>query len=438
MQVLDTYTESDEDKKELVLEMSMTASEVKPFIDEYYKELNKQEVPGFRKGRAPREVLENNVGGKVKALTQIAEKIINAKAFEAIDEAGVIFLDDPEFNVVSPPDEKSGFTLSASGLVEPEITLSAYDEVEIEMPPSEVSDKEVEERIESLREYYYTYEDIDDPKHAAQKGDFVLLNMTVDNNGRAVSGLKDTQRMIELGAGSMPESFDEHIIGSKKGEELEFDFEAKGEGPRPEFGDGNLHAKVSIEAFRKRNKPELDDDFAARFGAADVEDFYKQTRIAIDMQKAEELPKLKQERCLEALSKRIEGDIPSYFLDHMREAVQFEFMQDLQKKETDLRDFILNNNMEADELKQQFSDEAISRAETDLSLEALARNKGWAFEEEKDIKEELKNSDVKDIDETFNEWKENNRLTELRKICRENKASRWLCETAKVTVVDED
>ena len=437
MQVLDTYIEKDEDKKELVLEMSMSAAEVKPFIDDYYKELNQQEISGFRKGHAPREVLERSVGGKVKALTQIAEKLINAKAFEAIDEAGVIFLGDPEFNVVSPPDEKSGFTFSASGLVEPEIALSSYDEVEIEMPPSEVSDKEVEDRIESLREYYYTYEDITDPKHIAQKGDFVLLTMSVDNKGKAVSGLNNTQRMIELGAGSMPQSFDEHIIGSKKDDELEFDFEAKGEGVRSEFGDGNLHAKVKIDAFRKRNKPDLDDAFAAKFGAANVEDLYKQTRISIDMQKAEELPKLKQERCLDALTKRIKGDIPSYFLDHMRELVQFEFMQDLQKKETDLRDFILNNNMEADELKQQFSDEAISRAETDLVLEALAKNKGWTFEKEEDIKEELKHLDVKDVEETFADWKKNNRLSELRKICRENKASRWLDETAKVTIVDE-
>ena len=85
---------------------------------------------------------------------------------------------------------------------------------------------------------------IDDPDYEVEDGDFVTVRMTIMNDGAVIPGLNDVERMISIGGGSMPETFDEHVIGTKKGYTLDFDFDAKGQDDRPELGDGNLHANV--------------------------------------------------------------------------------------------------------------------------------------------------------------------------------------------------
>ena len=447
MQVQDSYIENDGDKREAVVELAMSGAEVKPYIDAYYAELGQNEVPGFRRGKAPREVLERGVGGHDQALAQIAQRVVDAEAFAAIDDAGIVFLGDPEFSVNTPPDAETGFSLSASGPVAPEVSLSSAEPVAIEMPPDTATDAEVDRQIETLRACYYSYEDIDDPAHEAADGDFVLLSMTVEDGGRVVNGLKDTRRMIGLGTGTMPAGFDAALVGSRAGDELEFDFEAGDPGaqadsavagaeqPEQRALSGTLHARVKVEAFRRRIEPALDDAFAAKLGAADPDDLRKQVRISINMQKAEQLPELMQQRCLDALAERIEGELPDYYVNHMREAVQFEFMQNLREQNTNLQDFILNNNMDGDDLKRQFADEAMRRARYEAALEALWQAKGWDLT---DADLDAAFSDTGDAAELRRSWEEAHRMAELRRMCRQNKATRWLVDTAQVEVVEGD
>ncbi len=446
MQIVDTFTENDGDKLETVVEMHMTGAEVAPYIDACYAELAQNDIPGFRRGKAPREVLDRGMGGRDKVLARVAETIVNSEGPAGIDMADVVFLDEPDFNVGELPDAEKGFSFTASGAVAPAGTLSSAEPVAIEMPPEEVTDAEVDARIEDLRSYYYVYEDIDDAAHELREGDFALLTMTIEQDGRVMNNIADTQRMVELGAGTMPASFDEHLLGACAGADLEFDFEIEVEGEEPgadaadAAGDApatstaTLHARAHVDKIRRRLVPDLDEEFAAKFGAADVADLRRQVKTEIGMEKAKELPVLKEQRCLDALVERLEGEVPTYFADHMRAGVQFEFMQSLQEQKTNLQDFILNNNIDGEKLKASFAAEALSRARFDMALAALWDAKGWELTDD-DIDGQLSAGDTPAA-EVRASWEKAHRMAELRRMCRQNKATDWLVETAQVEVVE--
>ena len=379
----------------MVVTMTASADEVNTYIDKAFKELAKNEIPGFRKGKAPREVIEREAGGHDMVFARIAEDIVNGEA----------------------PAENQPFTFTISGPVPPEGTLSSYDEVSIEMPPNEATEAEIETQIDELLSVYYNYDVIDDPDYEVEDGDYVTVRMTIMNDGAVIPGLNDVERMLSIGGGSMPESFDEHVIGSKIGYTLDFDFDAKGQEERPELGDGNLHANVEVKQIRKRVLPELDEEFLAKIGATSLDDLHDQMKMTINMQKDRELPKLLEQKVVDALIERFEGEVPEYYVDFMRDNVSRELMQRLQKEGTGL----------------QVNQESIDRAKRDMALEALFKEKGWEVTDE-DIAREL--SGVDDAEAQIAELKEAHRMADLRKMCRQSMAARWLAKTADITVVE--
>lgn len=433
MEITDITRESDDETQELVVTMTASADEVNDYIDAQFKELGKLEYQGFRKGKAPREVIERENGGHDAVYARIAEAIVNGGGPALIDDADVLFIGDTHFNLEKFPAKDTPFTFTVSGPVPPEATLSSYDEVSIDMPPAEATDEEIDVQIEELASVYYNYEIIDDPEYVIEDGDFVTVRMTIMSDGAVISGLNDVERMIGLGGGSMPRSFDEHIIGSKIGYKLDFDFEAVSETERPDLGDGKLHANVEIMAVRKRIVPELDEEFLEKFGASSIDELRDQMRMTINMQKDRELPALLEQRVVDALVERVEGDVPEYYVSFMRENVSRELMQKLQQEGTGLQDFMLKNNVEAEKMQAEVDRESIDRAKRDMALEALFKEKGWEVTDE-DILKELKGVD--DPEKTISELKEAHRMADLRKMCRQSMAARWLAKTADIVVIE--
>lgn len=434
MKVKDVALEDDGQRQEAVLTIVASAEEVAEASARFFKDIAQRDIPGFRKGKAPRDVLEQSVGGHANAMGGVAEVLINEGAFGAIDDADVIFIDEPQFNVAEAPEEGRPFTFTVSGAVAPQMSLAGIDPVAIDMPPERATDAEVEAQLAELQDYYHSFEEIGDPSHAAEMGDYVMADITVSNHGKLVSGLNNTGRLIGLGTGTMPESFDEHLIGAKVGDELEFDFEAKGDDAAPELGDGQLHAQVKVKGFRRRVVPEIGDELAVKVGCTDGEDLQRQMRRSIDMQKAQELPKLLVERAIDALVSRLEGDVPTYFVDFMRQDVGRELMQSLDAQGTNLQQWMIENTVNGDDMKADVAREAARRAAIDCALEALFRAKGWEVTDE-DI--EAMFAEEEDPAAELARWQDAHRMADVRKMCRREKASRWLAETAEVTEVEE-
>lgn len=431
MRVKETVRENDGEREELVLTIVATADEVDAYSKKFFKDIAKRDIPGFRKGKAPRAVLEQHVGGHANAMGGVAEMLINEEGFKAIDEAGVIFIEEPDFNVDAMLEEGKPFTFSVSGVVAPLMTLSSYDAVAIEMPSETATEQEIDDQIAELQQHYHSLEKISDEDHIAADGDYVEVVLTVTNDGKAVSGLRGSKRMIGLGSGTMPESFDAQLIGTKIGDILDFDFEAKEEDGSSRFGDGNLYANVEITGFRKMILPE-GAELAAKVGCETEEELRNDMAMSINMQKRKDIPKLKVDRCVDALIARLEGEVPEYYVEFIRQDVGREMMQSLEKKGTSLQEWILKNNVEAEQIKVQISEEAARRAAIDCALEALFLEKKMELTDE-DINKMFEGDE--DPAETRKAWEEANRMANICKMARQSKASQWLVDTAEVTTV---
>lgn len=433
MQIKDKVREDDGESQKIVLTLTASAEEVDACADSFFKQIAQRDIPGFRRGKAPRHILEQSVGGHANAMGGVAETLINELAFGAIDDADVIFIDDPQFNVDDDLEQGKPFSFTVTGAVSPVMGLTGTDPVAIEMPPDEATEAEIEDQIKDLRDYYHTFDAIDDEQHAAVDGDYVEATVTVTNHGKPVSGLGKASRMIGLGEGTMPRSFDEQLIGAKAGDTLEFDFEAKDEDGNSDYGDGDLHAVVEVTGFRRRVLPEVDDAFAVKVGCTDVADMREQLRRAINVQKGQDLPKLMVDRAVYALVERLDGEVPGYYTDFIRQDVGRELMQSLEAQGTNLQQWMIDNSINGDQMKQDVAQEAERRAAIDCALEALFAAKGWEVADA-DIDKMFEEGG---IEGTRDAWESAGRMADVRKMCRQSKATRWLVDTAEVTVVDE-
>lgn len=433
MKVKDTVRESDGEREELVLTIVATADEVDAYSKKFFKEIAQRDIPGFRKGKAPRTVLEQSVGGHANAMGGVAEMLINEEGFKAIDEADVIFIEEPDFNVDAALVEGEPFTFTVSGVVAPAMTLSSCDPVTVEMPSETATEQEIDEQIAELQQHYHSLEKIGDEDHVAADGDYVEVVMTVTNDGKTVSGLRGASRMIGLGTGTMPESFDAQLIGTKVGDILEFDFEAKEADGSSRFGDGNLHAKVEVTGFRKMVIPE-GEELAGKVGCQSMDELRRDMASSINMQKQKDLPKMKVDRCVEQIVARLEGEVPGYYVDFVRQDVGREMMQSFEKQGTSFQEWVLQNNVEADKMKERVSAEARRRAAVDCALEALFLAKGMELEEA-DIDQVFAGDE--NAEETRKAWEDANRMSNVRKMARQSKATQWLFDTAEVKVASE-
>ena len=433
MRVKDKMREDDGDVQEVVLTIVASPEEVKKYTDKFFAEIGQRDIPGFRKGKAPRTVLEQSVGGHDRAMGGVAEMLINEEGFAAIDDSEVIFIADPQFNVEKMVVEGEPFEFTVSGPVAPLMRLTDYGPVAIEMPPEKPTEAEVKQQIEQLRDHYHTFEDIDDPDHEAEMGDYVNVALTITNDEKVVSGLKGTSRMIGLGEGTMPPSFDEKLIGAKVDEIREFDFEAKDEDGNSEYGDGNLHAVVQVDGFRRMVLPELTDEFANKVGCENVEDLHKQMELSIGMQKAQELPRIKVDRVVDAALERLDGEVPTYYVDFIRQDVGREFMKSLEEQGTNLQQWMLQNAVQGDKMQEQIAEEARRRAAIDCVLESVFAEKGLELTEE-DIEAIFANDE--DPAATRKMWEDAHRMADVKKMARQRKATEWLVDNADVTIVE--
>lgn len=433
MRIKERVREDDGERQELCLTITATADEVDMCASKFFNQIAQKDIPGFRKGKAPRNMLEQSVGGHANAMGGVVETLINELAFKAIDDEGVIFVSQPQFNVDKPLEEGKPFTFTASGAVAPSMALANCDPVEIEMPPDQATEGEIESQIRELQDYYHFLQKIDAGDHAASDGDYVETVITVTNHGKPVSGLVKARRMIGLGEGAMPRSFDAHLIGAKRGDVLEFDFEAKDDQGGSEFGDDDLRAVVEIEGFRTRIVPEVDDELAIKAGCIDVDDMRKQMELAINKQKSEDLPKLMVDRAVTELTGRLEGEVPAYYVDFIRQDVGRELMQSLEQQGTNLQQWMIENSINGDQMKEDVSQEAARRAAIDCALEALFANKGWEVADQ-DIDALFEGEGG--VEGTRESWEKAGRMAALRKMCRQSKATRWLVDTAVVAVAD--
>lgn len=427
MEVTTSIREED-GKTQVAIEL--TEQEVKKHIDSFFKDLAKNRIPGFRPGKAPRKVLERNFGGHEAIYAEITSDMVNEVLPLALDSKDVIFIDDPKLvdEKIESVEDGKPYTFEVYGEVAPKLTLTSVEPVEIEMPPATATDEEIEAQLESLRDYYYEFEEVD---RAAEEGDYVMMSIDAKADGVAVDALNSPSRLVELGSDALPKELIDQVLGMKKDETKEFDFEvAEDDEQLADFKGKTIHAEVTVSKVQTKELPTLDEEFAKRIGFDTLEQTREEIANQINTQRERQLPELKERRCVEALAKRIEGEIPESYINYSRDEVLREFFNNLQSAGITFDQFLAQRGISADEFRADLDDEAKENAEQSLALDALFEARGMELTDA-DIDEQFQVVD--DPAAARKSWEESGRMSLLREGIRRSKAAQWLIDNAIVT-----
>ena len=419
------------------VEVSVTvaAKDVDKAIAATYKDLAKKyRFQGFRQGHAPRPVIDSYLG-KGYALAQATEQLVNDTEPAVRNAEDIVAVGDPKFDVEAPVEAGKDLTFKVTYTVRPELALSSFEPVAITLPSEEATEAEIDAQVEQFRGYFGKFEDIEG--RSVEAGDSVYLKCKGGENAEQIDF---ENRLYKLGSGSMPEGFDEGLIGMNPGDEKTISFEL----PQPAAKEGEEapEAKtatidVTLNRLVERVLPEVTDEFAKNnFGFDSVQAMREALAKEIGDRKKQAMPQLKENRVTGELAKRLEGEpTPEYTQTVVQELAQ-NFYSQLQAAGTTFDMWLRANNLDANTFYQDMNRQASDIAHESLALDALVAEKGFDCTDE-EVDEEFKKAGVKDWKATRKEFEEAGRLPAIRVSVRRNKAIEWLLDTAEVTISDE-
>ncbi len=320
------------------LTVTVEAADVDARINKTYKDFAKKyRFPGFRPGKAPRPIIDNALGAQAVVAT-VTEELVNETYPLAVDAEDLFVVGRPEFtdeDLIVKEHEDLVYDVVVS--VSPEFELSSYEPVEVKLPAEEATQKEIDDQLEQLREYYYDFKDA--PANTKVKdGSFLDMNVkATDAEGAEIESLSAEGRIYEIGKGIFPAAFDAEIMGLKKGESKQFtvDMAAEPSMMGQGLGDkaGEVSFDVTVNVLKKKILPEVDEKFATEtLGFKSLEDLMDNVKTSISNQKKDMLPRLKETECLYALQERLEGEVPDNIVEEEERMLLQSFFQQLQQQ----------------------------------------------------------------------------------------------------------
>mgnify|MGYP002519380787 CR=1 FL=1 len=417
---------SDVDGAKLTATVTIPAADVDQVIKKAYKEAAKKyRFPGFRTGRAPRPVIDSALG-KEAVLAQATNELIASNEGAVLDQLDIVPVKDGDYQDIDICKDKADYTYKVEFTLRPQPELSSYEPVEIEMPPAEVTEAEIDRQVEMLRGYHASFEDAD---RAVEASDYVTCDIKNVENAEALAG---EGRMIAMGAGSLPKEFDDALLGMKAGETKKVSWTPDVEGA-PEAS-----VEVTVKAVKERKLPELTDEFVKKnFGFDDIAAMRDAVKSEVEADKGSQLPQLKENRAVAKLAERLQLDeMDKDYEQSVFSELGQNFLQSLSSRGMTLDSWLKASGMSSDAFIADLHHQADDVARESLALDALARELEIEVAED-DIVKEFKNAGVKDIEASRKQFTAEGRMPAIRDSIRRSKAVDWLVENAKVTEVDE-
>ena len=369
-----------EEKNMVKLVIESTAEEFEAGLNTAYnKNKSKISLPGFRKGKAPRKMIEKMYGAEV-FYEDAANSIIPDAYAKAADECGLELVSQPKINVTQLEAGKP-FIFEAVVATKPEVELGQYKGVEVTKADTEATDADVEEELKRVQEQNSRTVAVTD--RAVKDGDNTVIDFEGFVDGVAFEGGKGTDYPLTIGSHSFIDTFEEQIIGMNIGDEKEINVTFPEEYHVDELKGKPAMFKVSVKEIKEKQLPELNDEFAQDVSDFDTLAEYKDDlKNKIADRKSREA-KAKQED--EAIAKIIEDskmDIPDAMVDTQVNRMVEDFAQRLQQQGLSVEQYFQYTGMTADKIMEEMKPEAVKRIQSRLVLEAVVKAEGLTASEE--------------------------------------------------------
>ena len=360
-------------KKKLSLEIPW--NEVKNELDAVYRDVGKKaKLKGFRSGKIPRKVLETYF--KEQAEGETATNLVNKYYWQALEDKGIVAVSRPEINQEGLK-ENTAFSFSASFETEPEFEPKGYKGIELEKEKIQVTDSDMEKRLDEIRQMFATMEEIKDDRPAV-KGDFVVIDFAGSLNGELSKELKADDYYLEIGSQKFVPGFEEQLIGMKNEETKSINVVFPVNYHEKKFAGKEIIFNVTVKNIKEKKLPEIDENFIKNFDRYNsIEDLKTDVRKTLE-EKFQSLAETNlQNSITEALIKENDFEVPPSLLERQI----YYMMADTQKRMTSAG-MDEKNAMELSfKMHDKFKDDAVKIVKSFLLLKKIAEKESFIVEE---------------------------------------------------------
>ncbi|HIU72381.1 MAG TPA: trigger factor [Candidatus Galloscillospira excrementipullorum] len=365
-------TQKELPNSQVFFEIRVEGEEFQKGLDAAYrKNAPKLSVHGFRKGKAPKNLVLKTYGVGILFDDAIGETYPAAYE-QAITEAGVEPVDFPEISVLEINEE--GYTFTATLTQKPAVKLGAYRGLSAYKPPVDVTDEEVEQEIEALR--YRNSRLVDVEPRPVQKDDIVIIDYVGKLDGVPFDGGTAAAQQLVIGSGQFIPGFEDQIIGHTPGETFDIDVTFPEDYPADELAGKAVVFTISLHAIKKNEMPELDDEFAKDVSDSynTVDDLRAGMKTAVQEYKVSQAERVFEDGLLSQIVENMEVEVPQVMIDRQIDGMVEDFGQRLQQQGINLETYLAMTKTEMADFRKNFAEPAENNVKTSLALEAIVKD----------------------------------------------------------------
>ncbi len=376
------------EKNTVKLTIEVDADAFKAAIEKSYKKNAKQiAIPGFRKGKAPRAIIEKYYGKGV--FLEDAVNFVCPDAYEyAVKESGIEPVDRPEMDIEKIEEDGSELVLTATVTVRPEVKVGEYKGISAEKKNYKTKVADVDAEIKAAREKNSRMINVED--RAVKKGDFTVIDFEGFVDGVAFPGGKGLDHNLEIGSGQFIPGFEEALVGAKIGVEKEINVTFPEEYHSEDLKGKDAMFKVTVKSIQVKELPEVNDDFAKDLGFDTLDEYKADIRAKLDKVNADKTAAEYEANVIKELVAKAEVEIPECMIDSAIEDMMRDFSYRLSSQGLSFEQYMQFTGTTPESFKEQNREAAIERVKSNLVISEIAKIENIEVSYD-DVEAELKN-----------------------------------------------
>lgn len=353
------------------LEIEISAEDFEAAIEKAYLKARKNiAMPGFRKGKAPRKLIEKEYGEQVffeDAVNLLYAPVVN----DAVEESGLELVTRPEVEVTEISKE-NGVKLKATCITKPEVEVKDYKGIEVEKVVNPVTDEDINKQLDALREKNVTVETVDD--RAAENGDDVVIDFEGFKDDVAFEGGKAEDFTLSLGSGQFIPGFEDQIVGHNAGEDFDINVTFPDEYQVKELAGAPAVFKIKLKSISKKVMPELDDDMVKDSTEFDTVDEYKaDVKKKLEEANEKHADSEVEAKIFDKVIENMTAEIPQVMFDNRVNEMISELEQRLAPQGISLDLYMQYTGQTIDTVKKAYAEQAEKQVKLRLALEKIAK-----------------------------------------------------------------
>jgi trigger factor len=356
------------------VQAEVPAEEVERRVNEAAQQLGRQmRVPGFRKGKVPAPIVIRRLGREA-VLDEALRTALGRWYADAIEEAGIAPVGEPELDMQSLPEEGQPLSFSIEIGVRPEAKLGQYRGLEVGRREPTVEDAEIDAEIERLRERFATLDTVDRP---AAEGDYVVMDYVGTVDGEPFEGGTGRDQLLELGSGRLIPGFEEQLVGASAGDHRPVEVTFPGDYQASELAGEKAKFDVTVSEVKAKRLPELDDEFAAEAGGFDTLEELRED-VAARLRQSEEraIEREFEQAVLDAAVAEAQVDVPDKLVHARAHELLDETMSALARQGISKESYVRIAGKDEETLAHEAEPEAAQALKRDAVLAAIVKGEG--------------------------------------------------------------